>query len=120
MEDAVAANRQDEPTGQAGVKVIVTRPQTVWSARNYALIGAIPLIISDVVVAVLGAVGALARRAQARYRLHRHAAATREALSELDDHTLRDLGFHRSEIDSITAGLVGGSGRDRIRVYRNR
>lgn len=56
---------------------------------------------SAIVVAMLQAVWALARRAYARHEQQRRAARTYEALSRLDDHTLRDLGYDRSELRSI-------------------
>jgi uncharacterized protein YjiS (DUF1127 family) len=46
-------------------------------------------------------------RAQARYRQRRQAIATREALEQLDDRVLHDLGFHRSEIQSVAAEATG-------------
>ena len=53
------------------------------------------------VLAAIRAADALARRAWARHRERRQARAIREALYELDDRTLHDLGFNRSEIGSV-------------------
>jgi uncharacterized protein YjiS (DUF1127 family) len=41
------------------------------------------------------------------YRRRRHTRAIYAALSDLDDRTLRDLGFHRSEIWSVAAEATG-------------
>jgi uncharacterized protein YjiS (DUF1127 family) len=47
------------------------------------------------------------RRTFARIEQRQQARATMLALSALDSHTLRDLGFHRSEIPSIAAEAAG-------------
>ena len=52
---------------------------------------------------------ATGRRARARYRQRRDAMATRQGLCELDDRTLRDLGFGRSEIQSVVAEAMAGA-----------
>jgi uncharacterized protein YjiS (DUF1127 family) len=41
------------------------------------------------------------------YRRRRHTRAIYSALADLDDRTLRDLGFHRSEIWSVAAEATG-------------
>ena len=66
---------------------------------------------------VRAALAAVRRRAIAWHQRHHERAlerATREALRLLDDRTLHDLGLHRSEIDSVGAGLLHGSDRRRI------
>ena len=53
-----------------------------------------------------------------RWRRERDAAHTRQSLARLDDRTLRDLGFDRSEIPSLAAEL-GDPGRvERQRVLQ--
>ena len=73
-------------------------------------------LLAEIVVGAIRASGAIARRALAHYRrlsqardLCRQARGAYEALGQLDDGTLRDLGFHRSEIGSVVAELVGKS-----------
>ena len=57
--------------------------------------------------------GAVARAWQ-RYRRRRDARAIYMALSDLDDRTLRDLGFHRSEIGSVAAEATGEAEPTRV------
>ena len=54
---------------------------------------------------------ALARRWQRR-------RATHFALRELDDHMLRDLGIHRSEITSVCAEIAGDAAATRMHTLR--
>jgi len=53
------------------------------------------------------------RNARMRIRQRREARMTSAALHNLDDRTLRDLGFHRLEISSIAAELSRGAERTR-------
>ena len=53
-------------------------------------------------------------RAFVAYRRRRHTRAIYGALSELDDRTLRDLGFHRSEIWSVAAETSGEAEQTRV------
>ena len=45
--------------------------------------------------------------AQRRWAARRNARLTAEALADLDDRTLRDLGFDRSEISAVSIELHG-------------
>ena len=72
--------------------------------------------LGEIVVAAFRAAGAMARRAYVRYRQHRRTRAVYDTLRELDGHTLRDLGFDRSEIRSVAAELTGEAERTRVRV----
>jgi GNAT superfamily N-acetyltransferase/uncharacterized protein YjiS (DUF1127 family) len=72
--------------------------------------------LGEIIVAVFQAAGAIARRAQARYRQRRQARAIRDALHQLDDRALRDLGFDRSEIASVAAEVTGEAERTRVRA----
>ena len=72
--------------------------------------------LGEIVVEAIRAIGAIASRAHARYRQHRQARATYDALRELDDRTLRDLGLDRSELRSIVAEVTGEAERTRMRA----
>jgi uncharacterized protein YjiS (DUF1127 family) len=61
--------------------------------------------IARSVVASLRSVRRALRRALARYRQHRAAVETMRALRALDDRTLHDLGYDRSQIQSVAIEL---------------
>ena len=59
---------------------------------------------------------------RALLRRHRRRVAARDlraALRDLDDRTLRDLGFHRDEIASVVAELDGDAMATRVRTLRD-
>ena len=71
--------------------------------------------LGEIIVAVIQAAGAIARRAHARHRQRRQAMATYDALRQLDDRLLRDLGFDRSEIRSVAAEVTREAEYTRVR-----
>src|SRR5258706_5136247 len=64
-------------------------------------------ILGQAIAAAIQATVAIARRALARHRQRRQARVTYDALRQLDDRMLRDLGFDRSEITSIATEVAG-------------
>lgn len=66
--------------------------------------------------AALADASAALRRAHAGYRRWRRAQTIHAELSTLDDATLRDLGIHRDEIDSVAAEMTLAADRTRVRV----
>lgn len=74
--------------------------------------------LARIIAAAWRAAGALAGQAIANWRRAGEARATRRMLSGLGDHTLRDLGLHRSEILSLAAEVHGTVAS--TRVYRGR
>ena len=75
-------------------------------------------MLGDIIVAAVRAAGAAARRAFARYQQRRQARAIYDALRQLDDRMLRDLGFDRSEIRSVAAELSGAAESTRLPAQR--
>ena len=56
--------------------------------------------VAEAVAAAIHGLGAKARRMDARQRKARQARLAFEVLCRLDDRTLRDIGLHRSELQS--------------------
>ena len=81
------------------------------SARAYR-----SLMLGSIIVAAVQAVVAIARRAYARQRQRHRASAIYDALRRLDDRTLRDMGFERSEIGSVAAEMSGEAPQTRVRA----
>jgi uncharacterized protein YjiS (DUF1127 family) len=63
--------------------------------------------LGGLIAAGIRAIGGAVRRAHARYRQRRTERATYVALHDLDDRSLRDLGFSRDEIRSVAAEVAG-------------
>lgn len=66
----------------------------------------------------LQAVADLLRRHRAAWRRQAQARQTHLALRELDERSLRDLGFDRSELGSLAAEIDGQAGPTRVRVLQ--
>jgi len=72
--------------------------------------------LGEIIAAAIQAAGAIVRRALARYRQYRQESDTCDALRQLDDRTLRDLGLYRSEICSVVAEFMGEAEHTRVRA----
>jgi uncharacterized protein YjiS (DUF1127 family) len=68
------------------------------------------------VASAVRSVRAWVRLAYRRYQRRRQESALHDTLSQLDDRTLRDLGFDRSEIRSVAAEWAGEAEATRMRV----
>ena len=78
-------------------------------AHRSAFLGAL-------IATALAKVAAGVRDARAAFRRRREARVMRKGLHELDDRTLRDIGFTRSEIESVIAEATGGAEWTRLRT----
>ena len=63
--------------------------------------------IREILGAMRASVADFVRPLVDKWKQRQHAAATYCALQRLDSRTLRDLGFHRSEIQSLAAEVAG-------------
>ena len=70
----------------------------------------------ELIAAALAKAAAGAREVLATYRRQREARVMRKGLRDLDDRTLRDIGFTRSEIESVVAEATGGAEWTRLRT----
>jgi uncharacterized protein YjiS (DUF1127 family) len=77
-------------------------------------------VLGEVMASAVRSVRALMRLAYRRYRHRRQQSELYETLSQLDDRTLRDLGFDRSEIRSVAAEWAGEAEATRVRVLNTR
>jgi uncharacterized protein YjiS (DUF1127 family) len=68
--------------------------------------------------AALRGAAALVRRTVARWKQRQLERATYETLQGLDTRTLRDLGFHRSELMSVAAEVAGTAEFTRARLLQ--
>lgn len=93
---------------------------TRWDPRignPKAVAGGVPRAFTrGRLIEAIRSIGIVARRVYASWRSARDARATYYTLRELDDRTLRDLGFDRSELTSIAAEASGRAERTRSRL----
>lgn len=73
-------------------------------------------LLGDLIAGAMRRVLAAALGTYRRYRQFREERATYEALHQLDDRSLRDLGFVRDEIRSVAAEITGRAERTRRTV----
>jgi uncharacterized protein YjiS (DUF1127 family) len=66
------------------------------------------------------AAGEFVRRLQERLKQRAQARAAHSVLRRLDDRTLRDLGFYRSELTSVGAEVSGEAEITRVRAAKSR
>jgi uncharacterized protein YjiS (DUF1127 family) len=76
--------------------------------------------LARTVEATLASAFTAVRESWTRWAQRREARATMLALSELDDHTLHDIGLDRSEIGSIAAEVASSAAASRVRVLQAR
>jgi uncharacterized protein YjiS (DUF1127 family) len=100
--------------------VASTNDATFDWASTYALYQAASARRGTALAALVGAVirnaGGHLRVAWHRRQQRRNTRAIFNALSELDDRTLHDLGFHRCEILSVAAEAAGQAEPTRVRT----
>ena len=73
--------------------------------------------MGDMLLGALAAPARLARRALVRYRQYRDARQMYEALRQLDDRALHDLGLDRSELTSIAHEVAGRAEATRAHLW---
>jgi uncharacterized protein YjiS (DUF1127 family) len=84
---------------------VVSRPSSF--DLNVAVRAYRDRVIGDMIGQLIARTWSMVRRAYARHRQYRLASATYDALRELDDHTLRDLGLYRDQISLVAAEQAG-------------
>ena len=85
-------------------------------AMAWAAEPTVPAHRSGLLGTIVAAVCRRVRTALANWRDRRQIHATRVALMNLDDQTLRDIGFVRAEIHSVAAEAHGGVAATRDRM----
>jgi uncharacterized protein YjiS (DUF1127 family) len=75
-------------------------------------------VLGELAAVAMQIVADFVRDMAERYRRSRRESAAREALSQLDDRTLHDLGIDRSEIASVAAEAAGKATLSRVNAVR--
>ena len=120
VREAVAGNAAPRRSAGDSGSTAETIPSD-WSS-SYALYMAArahrAFVLGELAAVAVQAVADAAHALVQRYRRMRRASAAREALRQLDDRTLHDLGIDRSEIASIAAESAGAAEQSRTQVVR--
>ena len=90
------------------------RPQPSSHERHQAARRLRARLLGRVIVRAARGIVTGLRVVAERYRAHREARRAYEALRELDDRALRDLGLDRSEIGSVSSEAAGLAERTRM------
>jgi uncharacterized protein YjiS (DUF1127 family) len=97
-----------------------TQPHVLLSSDLYHLARAHrSYYLRKIIKATVRAAAAVVRRLASRWKHQQRARATYAALRSLDARTLRDLGFHRSELMSVAAEFAGMADSTRARLGRS-
>lgn len=110
--DAEAIDSSPAPTEPAAPAEAVRRPWSVVLHRRVSRLRS--RLIGSAILAGIGAIAGLARRARDAWRARSLAASICTSLDELDDRTLRDLGLDRSEVSSLATELAGRAATTRM------
>lgn len=76
------------------------------------------LALGEFIIAAIKTVEAYARQALVRQQQRRQARSIYDAIRQLDDRSLRDLGLDRSEIRSLAAEMTGEAACTRVRALQ--
>lgn len=113
LNDGAAAASAPATAGSgASATTIARRPSSVDLHQRLSRTRS--RLIGRAILAGIGAIAGLARRARDAYLARRRAASICTSLDELDDRTLHDLGLDRSEVSSLAAEISGRADATRV------
>jgi uncharacterized protein YjiS (DUF1127 family) len=105
------------PATNLGHVLISDGAPSLWTSEIHgAAYARRAAFLGTLIAALMETIRRRVHRARAHYRQRREARGTHDALHELDDRALHDLGFDRGEISSIAQEAAGGAERTRMRV----